>query len=104
MHLPGKPQFIQHVKKQLEVSDVADMSPETLGKIMGSLELGDVMASKAELLGNLHFSGDCGDMLRELVAICLAYAIAERLELDEFRMNDVPVYRRAKEVRIESRR
>jgi hypothetical protein len=101
MYLPGRP-LIEWVKEELQIGDVADMSPETLGRIMGSLQIGDVMASKAELLGDLHFGGDCEGMLRELVAICLAYAIAGRLESAETRMKDIPAYRHAKETRIGS--
>lgn len=105
MRYPRQPRrFTQRVKEQLEVGDIADMSPETLGRIMGALEIGDVMASKAEMLDGLHFGGDCGDMLRELVAICLAYAIAKRFESDEIRANGIPAYRRAKEARIGSHR
>jgi hypothetical protein len=100
----GRLSLIEHIKEQLEIQDVADMSPETLGRIMGSLELFDVNASKDDLLRNLHFGGDCETMFRELVAICLAYAIAGRFEPDDTRMNDVPAYRRTKEARIGSHR
>jgi hypothetical protein len=96
--------FFEHVKDGLEVHDVEEMTPETLGRILCSLEIGDVMASKAEMLNGLHFSGDCEDMLRGLVATCLAYAIAGRLESDDTRMNDIPAYRRTKEARIGSRK
>ena len=72
--------FIAHVKCDLEIGDVRDMNPETLGKIMCSFELGDVMATKKELYDNITFSGFCEDMLRELVSVCLAYAIKERVD------------------------
>lgn len=96
--------FFEHVKDGLEVHDVEEMTPETLGRILCSLEIGDVIASKADLLDGLHFGGDCEAMLRELVATCLAYAIAGRLDADDIRMNDIPAYRRAKEARIDSHR
>lgn len=71
--------FVQHVKVALCCGDVLDMSPETHGKVMDSFEIGDVMASKEELFNGVHFSGDCGEMLRELVSLCLAYVIRDRL-------------------------
>ena len=72
-------EFIKHVKLDLDSGDVQVMSPETLGKIMCSLEIGDVMASREELFNGVVFGGDCGEMLRELVSLCLAYAIRDRL-------------------------
>lgn len=71
--------FVRHVKLDLDSGDVRNMSPETLGKIMCSFEVGDIIASKQELLEGVHFSGDCEEMLRELVSLCLAYAIRDRL-------------------------
>jgi hypothetical protein len=93
MYLPNRQEFIQCAKIELQTWDVADMSPETLGRIMGFLETGDVIESKAELLSSVRFHGECGDMLRELVAICLAYVIAARFEPDETRENHIPGYR-----------
>jgi len=73
-------EFLEHVRFDLESIDVKDMKPETLGKIMCSFEVGDVAAVKRELFQEVSFAGDCGEMLRELVALCLAYVIRERLE------------------------
>ena len=75
----SRPDFVRHVTLDLIAGDVRDMSPETLGKIMCSFEIGDVMASKQELFEGVHFSGDCEEMLRELVSLCLAYMIRDRL-------------------------
>lgn len=72
-------EFVRHVKLDLDSDDVQSMSPETLGKIMYSFEIGDVMANKEELFNGVSFSGDCEEMLRELVSLCLAYAIRDRL-------------------------
>lgn len=96
--------LVGKVKERIEIGDVANMSHETLGRIMGSLEIGDVMASKQDLFSQVHFAGDCGDLLRELVALCLAYAITARLDHDDIRMNDIPAYRREKEGSIGHRR
>jgi hypothetical protein len=71
--------FVEHVKTDLEAGDVRAMSPTKLGEIMCSFETGDVMASKKELFNGVHFSGDCEELLRELVSLCLAYAIRDRL-------------------------
>ena len=73
-------EFIKQVRLDLEAKDVRDMSPETLGKIMCSFEIGDVMASKADIFTSIHFSGDCEEMLRELVSLCLAYVIRDRID------------------------
>lgn len=72
--------FVEHVKASLEAGDVRAMSPAKLGEILCSFEIGDVMAGKQELLDGLHFSGDCEELLRELVSLCLAYAIRDRLD------------------------
>ena len=74
--------FIEHVKSDLEAKDVRKMSPETLGRVMCSLEVGDVMATKEQLCRSVHFAGDCEEMLRELLSLCLAYAIRDRLDYD----------------------
>ena len=72
--------FVQHVKLDLESGDVRTMNPNTLGRIMCSFEIGDVMASKKDLFNGVSFSGDCEEMLRELISLCLAYAIRDRLD------------------------
>lgn len=73
-------EFIQHVKLDLECSDLQDMVPETLGKIMCAFEIGDVMASKEDLFKAVHFCGYGKELLREFVALFLAYAIRGRLD------------------------
>ncbi len=47
---------------------------------MCSFDVGDVMAKKAELFDKVHFAGNCGGLLREMVSLCLAYAIRARLD------------------------
>lgn len=83
--------LVNHVRVDLEASDVLSMNPETLGKIMANFEIGDVMASKKELVDKLHFNGDCEDLLRELVALCLAYVIRDRLNGSQDRL--IPMFR-----------
>lgn len=73
-------EFIKHVKFDLESSDIRIMNPDTLGRIMCSFEIGDVMASKIDLFSGVCFGGDCEDMFRELVSLCLAYVIRDRLD------------------------
>jgi len=48
---------------------------------MCSFEIGDVMSNHPgkEVL----FGGDCEDMLREMVSLCLAYVIHDRLDPSE---------------------
>ena len=85
----GNPdKFVEHVKTDLEAIDVQAMSPAKLGEIMCSFEIGDVMASKNDLFNGVHFSGNCEEMLRELVSLCLAYAIRDRLS--EERLPNIP--------------
>jgi hypothetical protein len=69
--------FLSHVKMELEVSDVSCMKPETLGRVMCSFESGEVVASREEL--SVGFDGRCDGLLRELVSLCLAYVIRERV-------------------------
>jgi hypothetical protein len=80
--------FVGHVKTDLEAGDVRIMSPAKLGEIMCSFEIGDVMAGKKDLFNGVHFSGDCEEMLRELVSLCLALAIRDRLS--EERLPGIP--------------
>jgi hypothetical protein len=80
--------FVKHVKTDLEAGDVRAMSPAKLGEIMCSFEIGDVMASKNDLFDNTHFSGDSEELLRELVSLCVAYAIRDRLS--EKRLPSIP--------------
>lgn len=79
LRIRSRDKFLLHIRRDLESSDVRDMKPETLGKIMCAFDIGDVMASKKDLFERVHFSGDCEEMLREMVALCLAYAICDRL-------------------------
>lgn len=92
--------FFKHVRNDLLCcADVSKMSPETLGKIMCAFEVGDVVASKKELFDNITFSGDCEEMLRELVAVCLAHVIVDRLNPDtpgrfaKYRSPEIPLER-----------
>ena len=79
--LPTSQSFLTIVKRDLEINDVQQMNPATLGKIMCSLEMGDVMASKEDLFKQVTFDGSCDLMLRELVALCLAYAIRDYINI-----------------------
>lgn len=68
------------IKEILLSDDVRLMRPETLGRIMCSFEIGEVMsAHPIKELGELGFNGDCEDLLRELVSLCLAHVIRDRL-------------------------
>ena len=73
-------EFLKHVKISLEASNVRVMSPAKLGEIMCSFEICDVMAGQRDLFNATHFSGDCEGFLRELVSLCLAYVIRDRLD------------------------
>ena len=73
--------FFEYVKDSLFVGDVQKMNPETLGKIMSSFEDDDVKASKVDLFTNITFGGnECEKLLRELVAVCLAYLIRDYIK------------------------
>ncbi len=86
--------LVEYVKVDLEAGDVKNMNPETLGRIMANFEIGDVMASKADIVEWIHFNGDCEDLLRELVALCLAFVIKDRLDCAPENERLIPVYRR----------
>ncbi len=72
-------EFVNYVKNNLDACDIDTMSPAKLGEIMCSFEIGDVLAGQKDLFNGVHFSGDCDELLRELVSLCLAYAIRDRL-------------------------
>jgi hypothetical protein len=84
--------FSERIKNDLETDEVRKMNPETLGRIMCSLEIGDVLIGKAELLHGLHFCGDCGDLLREMVSVCLARIIRDRLDPASDGLSSIPPY------------
>ena len=83
-------EFIRHIKFDLLCGDVRKMSAETLGKIMCSFEIGDVIADKNDLFNGVSFGGNCEEMLRELVCLCLAYAIYQRHDEDRLAGTGVP--------------
>ncbi len=85
----GNPEgFVKHVKTDLEAGDIRTMSSTKLGEIMCSFEIGDVITGQKDLFNGVHFSGDCEELLRELVSLCLAYAIKDRLS--EERLPGIP--------------
>ncbi len=88
--------FLEHVKLDLDSDDVSSMKPETLGRIMSSFGVGNIMATKDEILGSVSFAGDCEAMLRELVALCLAYVIRDRLD-PATTHSSIPPYRRVRD-------
>jgi hypothetical protein len=78
---PLAPGFIEFVSEDLLIHEVQDWNPDTIAKIAFSLETGDVLANTKELFGSVKFAGNLGDSLRELISLCLAYVIRERLNL-----------------------
>lgn len=72
--------FLDHIKTDLYADDVRKMSHAKLGEIMCSFDIGDVMASREDLFNGTSFDGNCEEFLRELVSLCLAYAIRDRLD------------------------
>ena len=83
--------ILDHITTELEVAEIHEMKPETLGKILFSLEIGDVMATNP--FREVSFGGDCEEAFRQLVSRCLAYVIRDRLNprMDE---SHIPPYRR----------
>ncbi len=75
-------EFVKHIKLDLAHGDIRVVSPAKLGVIMCLFEVGDVMASSSELFGQVDFNGNCEDALRELVSLCLAFAIRDRLSTE----------------------
>jgi len=88
---PERTALLDHIFMDLYAGDVAEMNPETLGKIVCSFETGDVLIG-TEDLHKLTFAGDCEDYLRQFVALCLARVIQNRLEQID---KHIPKYRRA---------
>jgi hypothetical protein len=90
----NKKMFLGFVKNDLYCGEVKKMSPATLGKIMCSFEVGDV--SIVHPGKGVPFAGDCEDMLREVVALCLAYVIRDRLDPNEQEGWGIPLYKASK--------
>ncbi len=78
----SKAQFVDFTKMFLANNEVGVMNPSTLGKIMYELQSGDVMATHEELFGEngIKFQGDTNLLLRDLVSMCLACVIRDRLD------------------------
>ncbi len=90
----NKKLFLLAVKGDLYCGDVGKMSPATLGKVMCSFETGDVTATHPGK--GVPFTGDCEVMLREIVALCLAYVIRDRLDPNEQEGWGIPLYKASK--------
>jgi hypothetical protein len=88
--------FLHFVKNDLNFGAVNEMSPATLGKIMCSFEVGDVAAEHPGK--GVPFSGDCEVMFREMVALCLAYVIRDRLDPNEQEGCGIPLYKASKKI------
>lgn len=89
---PDRDQFLSHVFHILLVGEVSEMTPETLGKIMGSFDAWEVMTGKQEISKYATFAGDSLDFLREIVALFLAVVIRDRLNAGRGRNKATPVY------------
>ena len=90
----NKATFLKQATMELLIGDVAQMRPETLGKIMASFEVGDVMVNRQEIFDGVTFSGDSEEFHREVVSFFLAAAIFERLEPEASRNPKIPAYRK----------
>lgn len=84
--------FVKHVALDLVGGDVSQMSPKKLGEIMCSFEMGDIRASRDDLMERCSFSGDSEDFLKQLVSVCLAYAIFARFESCRTRPQNIPAF------------
>jgi len=78
--------FIDQIQGLLIDREIADMSAETLGKIMGSFLTGDVYASYEDLVeqkprwNGVWMDGGSGIfLLQKLASRCLAYVIVDRI-------------------------
>ena len=82
-------QFTSHVTIDLLMTDIKAMKPHTLGEIMCSFEHSDVLTKHPGK--EVCFGGDAEGMFREIVALCLACVIRDRL--DPRRPDFIPAYR-----------
>jgi hypothetical protein len=73
-------QLLEIIRTDLQEGAVRYMRPETLGRIMCSFDSEDIPSN--HLGHEVMFAGDCNGMLRELVALALAYVIVGRLKPD----------------------
>ena len=88
-----RPEFIEHATIVIEhATDVSKMKPETLGIVMCSLS-GLVPAKNP--FAQIGFAGDTEESFRELVALCLAYVIHDRLTWNPSHL--LPAYRKSDE-------
>ncbi len=72
-------EFFGHVRRILRWDDVEKLAPQTLGRVICSFEVGMVPVNRQELFDKVGFTSNCEETLRDLVAVCLAYFIRERL-------------------------
>jgi hypothetical protein len=69
---------LKHTVRCLRTGAVAKMNGSTLGLIMDCFEAGDVVVSSDEIMEHVKFTGNGSAMLRDMVAVCLAYTIMNR--------------------------
>jgi hypothetical protein len=77
--ITSRQEHFNYIRLTIRYDDIGRMRPETLGRVMGDLAQGEVAANKEDLLKHVAFIGDCKNFLCELVAVCLAYVIQDRL-------------------------
>ena len=89
----GWPEDVRgHIRRDIEVGEVFNMNPETLGKIMLQLEPTDLRQQANEIMKKVKFhDSDPGYIFRELVAVCLADVIVSRLDGE---IPEIPRYKR----------
>jgi len=89
--------FVELVKESIESTDVEEMTPQTLGRIIGEFGTEDMLTCEEELKDHIGFTGDGQEFLRGVVSYFLALAIFARLDASKSSPN-IPPYQRFGEV------
>lgn len=84
-------EFVTIAKNTIVTRDIANMKPETLGKIMCSFDHDDVNVTLEDIAKNVYLS-DCDALLREMVAYLLSCLMWDRL----IGISDIPFERRVR--------
>ncbi len=85
-----KEHFLTHVKVHLAISDVADMNPETQGRILSVINQLPVESEK--FFGGLRYSMSGKELLLDMVSLALAHVIFMRIDGESLSRRGLPPY------------
>lgn len=72
--------FVRRVTEHLREHEIDFLTPAELGVTICSFDPGDIVTTQQGVFTNAFFTGDTEKYLRQMLALCLAYIIRDRLD------------------------